>query len=42
MFKALPLADVFENSINICLEIYELNPTKFRSASGLASSFKKD
>ena len=39
------LADVFENFGNICLEIYELDPAKFRLASGLASmasSFKEE
>ena len=30
------LADVFENFRNMCLEIYELDPAKFLSASGLA------
>ena len=32
----LLLADVFENVRNICLEIYELDPAKFLSVSGLA------
>ena len=32
----LLLADVFENFGNMCLEIYELDPAKFPSASGLA------
>ena len=32
----LLLGDVFENFRNICLETYELNPIKFRSAPGLA------
>ena len=32
----LLLADVFENLINMCLEIYELDPAKFLSAPGLA------
>ena len=32
----LLLADVFENFRNMCLEIYELDPTKFLSATGLA------
>ena len=32
----LSLADVFVNFINMCLEIYELNPAKFLSAPGLA------
>ena len=30
------LADVFENFRNICLKIYELDPAKFLSVSGLA------
>ena len=30
------LADLFENFRNMCLEIYELNPAKFLSATGLA------
>ena len=30
------LADVFENFRNMCIEIYELDPVKFRSAPGLA------
>ena len=30
------LADVFENFINMCLEIYQFDPAKFLSASGLA------
>ena len=30
------LADVFENFRNMCLKIYELDPAKFPSASGLA------
>ena len=34
--NTLLLADVFENSRNMCLKIYELNPEKFLSASGLA------
>ena len=29
-------AHVFENFINMCIEIYELNPAKFLSAPGLA------
>ena len=33
---ALLLADVFQNFQNMCLEIYELDPTKFLSAPGLA------
>ena len=32
----LLLADVFENCGNICLKIYELGPTRFLSAPGLA------
>ena len=32
----LVLADVFENFINMCLKIYELNPAKFLTAPGLA------
>ena len=32
----LLLADVFENFRNMCLKIYELDPAKFLSASGLA------
>ena len=32
----LLLTDVFENFRKICLEIYELDPAKFLSASGLA------
>ena len=32
----LLLADVFENFRNMCLEIYELDPTHFVPASGLA------
>ena len=32
----LLLADVFENFRNICLEIYELDPTKFLPTPGLA------
>ena len=30
------LADVCENLWNMCLEIYELDPAKFHSASGVA------
>ena len=33
---SLLLADVFENFRNMCLEIYELDPTYFVSAPGLA------
>ena len=32
----LLLADVFENFINKCTEIYELDPAHFLSATGLA------
>ena len=32
----LLLADVFENFRNMCIKIYELDPPKFLSASGLA------
>ena len=32
----LLLADVFENSRNMCLQIYELDPAKFLSAPRLA------
>ena len=32
----LLLADVFENFRSMCLEIYELDPSKFLSAPGLA------
>ena len=32
----LLLADIFENFRNICLNIYELDPEKFLSATGLA------
>ena len=31
----LPLADFFENFRNICVNIYELDPTKFLSVPGL-------
>ena len=30
------LADVFENFQNVCIEIYELDPAKFISTTGLA------
>ena len=33
---ALPLADVFENSRKICLDIYQLDYAKFLLAPGLA------
>ena len=33
--NTLLLVDVFENFQNMCLEIYELDPAKFRSATGL-------
>ena len=36
MFNTLLLADVFENFQNLCLEIYELDPSKFLSAPGTA------
>ena len=32
----LLLANVFENFRNICIKIYELDPSKFLSAAGLA------
>ena len=32
----LLLADVFENFRNMCLEMYELDPTRFLTATGLA------
>ena len=35
-WDTLLLADVFENLINMCLEIYEIDPAKFLSAPGLA------
>ena len=34
--NTLMLADVFENFNNMCLEIYELDPAKFLSVTGLA------
>ena len=34
--NALSLADVLENFMKMCFEIYELYPAKFLSASGLA------
>ena len=34
--ETLLLADVFENSRNLCINIYELDPPKFLSAPGLA------
>ena len=34
--NTLLLADVFENLRNKCIEIYELDPTHFLSAPGLA------
>ena len=34
--NTLLLADVFENFKNMCLKIYELDPTKFLSTTGLA------
>ena len=33
--NTLLLADVFENFKNMCLEMYELDPAKFLSATGL-------
>ena len=37
------LTDAFENIGNMCFEIYEFNPAKFLSASGLEweTAFKK-
>ena len=32
----LLLADVFENFRNMCINIYELDPAKFLSATGIA------
>ena len=42
--NTLLLGDVFENFINMCLKIYELDPAKisFSSRINIASSFKKD
>ena len=34
--NTLLLADVFENFRNMCIEVYELDPGHFLSASGLA------
>ena len=34
--ETLLLADVFENSRNMCINIYELDPPKFLSSPGLA------
>ena len=34
--ETLLLADVFENSRNMCINIYELDPPKFLSALGLS------
>ena len=34
--ETLLLADVFENSRNMCINIYELDPLKFLSTPGLA------
>ena len=34
--NVLLLADVFENFLKMCLELYELDPIKFISAPGLA------
>ena len=36
VLKILVFANVFENFRKMCLEIYELNPARFLSASGLA------
>ena len=36
VLKILVLANVLENFRKMCLEIYELNPARFLSASGLA------
>ena len=42
-YDTLLLADIFENFRNKCIEIYELDPTHFLSALGLAwvACFKK-
>ena len=42
--NTLLLTNVFENFQNVCLEIYELDRARFRTAPGLnmASNFKKD
>ena len=42
--NTLLLEDVYENFRNICIEIYELDPAHFLSATGLAWQvfFKKD
>ena len=34
--NTLLLPDVFENFLNMCFEIYKLNPAHFVSAPGLA------
>ena len=34
--ETLLLADVFENSRNMCINIYQLDPLKFLSTPGLA------
>ena len=36
MFKAILLVHVFDSFRNMYLQIYELDPAKFLSASGLA------
>ena len=45
IFKVIQLllADVFKNFRNRCIDTYELNPTQFSSAPGLAwkACFKK-
>ena len=42
--NTLLLADVFENFLNMCLEIHELDPARFLTAPGLAwqAALKKD